>query len=215
MRTAYRRRGRMCSPTQLYHVFCVVRNSSITASIGIVIDETDIMRARRQGPRGHKDQRVTGASSRSCAVRFLLWNTADNDDEPPAAASSRRTSDDLQHERSIYSRKTTTISRTMASSSSRSRSSSLTARSRSRSQSPEPPVQPDHFYGQALVQCPPSPDSDGHAWLAPDDDPAAQRGIPVFRPTMAEFADFEAYMKRIECWGMRSGIVKVIPPKEW
>jgi hypothetical protein len=94
-------------------------------------------------------------------------------------------------------------------SSSRSRSSSLTARS----PTPEPPVQPDHFYGHA--QCPPSPDSDGRAWLDPADDPAAARGIPVFRPTMAEFADFEAYMKRIECWGMRSGIVKVIPPKEW
>jgi hypothetical protein len=92
-----------------------------------------------------------------------------------------------------------------------SQASSLT----SRSPSPEPPVQPDHFYGQDEVVCPPSPDSDGRAWLEPGDDPLAQRGIPVFKPTMAEFADFEGYMKRIECWGMRSGIVKVIPPKEW
>jgi hypothetical protein len=32
---------------------------------------------------------------------------------------------------------------------------------------------------------------------------------------MEEFQDFEAYMMRVECWGMHSGIVKVIPPKEW
>ncbi|KAL1742523.1 JmjC domain, hydroxylase-domain-containing protein [Schizophyllum fasciatum] len=32
---------------------------------------------------------------------------------------------------------------------------------------------------------------------------------------MEEFQDFERYMERIECWGMRSGIVKVIPPREW
>jgi hypothetical protein len=51
--------------------------------------------------------------------------------------------------------------------------------------------------------------------LDPADDPLAQRGIPVFKPTVAEFQDFEAYMNRVECWGTRSGIVKVIPPKEW
>jgi hypothetical protein len=32
---------------------------------------------------------------------------------------------------------------------------------------------------------------------------------------MEEFEDFEEYMNKIEDWGMRSGIVKVIPPKEW
>jgi hypothetical protein len=32
---------------------------------------------------------------------------------------------------------------------------------------------------------------------------------------MEEFEDFEDYMNKIECWGNRSGIVKVIPPKEW
>jgi hypothetical protein len=94
-----------------------------------------------------------------------------------------------------------------------SRSSSLTL-----SPSPVPeevPVQPDHFWSQDDIQCPPSPDSDGRTWLDPKDDPFAQRGIPVFKPTMDEFRDFEQYMKRVECWGMKSGIVKVIPPKEW
>ncbi|KAJ7726252.1 JmjC-domain-containing protein [Mycena maculata] len=90
--------------------------------------------------------------------------------------------------------------------------SSLTA---SRSPSPEPPVQPDHFYGADPSHLPPSPSSSGKTYLSPDDDPLAHRGIPVFAPTMAEFADFEAYMEAIEPWGRHSGIVKVIPPKEW
>ncbi|KAL1942341.1 hypothetical protein VTO73DRAFT_6405 [Trametes versicolor] len=85
----------------------------------------------------------------------------------------------------------------------------------SRSPTPEPPLQPDHFYGNEEIRLPPSPSSDGRTWLDPADDPLAQRGIPVFRPTIAEFADFEGYMNRVEPWGMRSGIVKIIPPKEW
>ncbi|KAF8063524.1 jumonji superfamily protein [Lyophyllum atratum] len=93
-----------------------------------------------------------------------------------------------------------------------SRTPSLTP---SRSPSPTPPVQPDHFYGSEDVQLPPSPSSDGKTWLDPEDDPLAHRGIPVFKPTMEEFQDFEGYVSKIECWGSKSGIVKVIPPKEW
>lgn len=93
-----------------------------------------------------------------------------------------------------------------------SRISSLTP---SRSPTPEPPVQPDHFYGAEDITLPPSPDSDGKTWLDPDDDPLAHRGIPVFKPTMEEFKDFEGYMNKIECWGAKSGIVKVVPPQEW
>ncbi|KAH9979809.1 JmjC domain, hydroxylase-domain-containing protein [Russula compacta] len=80
---------------------------------------------------------------------------------------------------------------------------------------PPPTVQPDHFYGSEGVQFPPSPNSNGRTWFEPDDDPLASRGIPVFKPSMEEFQDFEGYMNNIECWGMRSGIVKVIPPKQW
>lgn len=98
----------------------------------------------------------------------------------------------------------------MASSS--SRTPSLTP---SRSNTPEPPVQPDHFYGNENAHLPHSPNSVGRTWLDPADDPLAQRGIPVFKPTMEEFQDFEGYMNRVECWGARSGIVKVIPPAEW
>ncbi|KAG6833173.1 hypothetical protein H0H87_010561 [Tephrocybe sp. NHM501043] len=96
--------------------------------------------------------------------------------------------------------------------SSSSRNSSLTPL---RSPSPSPPTQPDHFYGADDVQLPPSPSSDGKTWLDPEDDPQAHRGIPVFKPTMEEFEDFEEYVTKIECWGMKSGIVKIIPPKEW
>ncbi|KAM0747231.1 hypothetical protein T439DRAFT_328987 [Meredithblackwellia eburnea MCA 4105] len=44
------------------------------------------------------------------------------------------------------------------------------------------------------------------------------KGIPVFEPTMEEFegqGGFYGYVKRIEKYGMRSGVVKVVPPKEW
>ncbi|KAF6741198.1 specific transcriptional repressor [Ephemerocybe angulata] len=85
-----------------------------------------------------------------------------------------------------------------------SRSSSLTP---CRSPTPEPEImQPDHFYGSEGIQFPPSPKSDGKTWLDPKDDPTASRGIPVFKPTMEQFKDFEAYMEKINCWGQRSGI---------
>ncbi|GAA5890494.1 hypothetical protein JCM6882_002939 [Rhodosporidiobolus microsporus] len=44
------------------------------------------------------------------------------------------------------------------------------------------------------------------------------KGVPVFEPTMEDFegnGGFYGYVKRIEKYGLRSGIVKVIPPKEW
>ena len=96
------------------------------------------------------------------------------------------------------------------------RTPSLTS---SRESSPVPPIQPDHFYS-ALVDGdaqahPLTPSSSGRTWLSPDDDPFATRGIPVFKPSVEEFEDFEKYMEGVECWGMRSGIVKVVPPKEW
>ncbi|KFX97465.1 hypothetical protein V490_02773 [Pseudogymnoascus sp. VKM F-3557] len=39
--------------------------------------------------------------------------------------------------------------------------------------------------------------------------------VPVFKPTMHQFKDFQVYMDRINAYGMQSGIVKVIPPQEW
>ncbi|KAK6606201.1 JmjC domain-containing protein [Botrytis cinerea] len=39
--------------------------------------------------------------------------------------------------------------------------------------------------------------------------------VPVFVPTMAQFKDFNLFMDKVNKYGMKSGIVKVIPPPEW
>ncbi|XP_044723912.1 jmjC domain, hydroxylase domain-containing protein [Hirsutella rhossiliensis] len=39
--------------------------------------------------------------------------------------------------------------------------------------------------------------------------------VPVFRPTMHQFKDFERFMKKVDGYGMKSGIIKIIPPSEW
>ncbi|KAF8648878.1 hypothetical protein AX16_006153 [Volvariella volvacea WC 439] len=76
-------------------------------------------------------------------------------------------------------------------------------------------VQPDHFYGTSSTHASSTSGSESSSILDPETDPLATRGIPVFKPTMEEFEDFEGYMSKIECWGARSGIVKVIPPEKW
>ena len=39
--------------------------------------------------------------------------------------------------------------------------------------------------------------------------------IPVFKPTMDQFRSFSKFVERINKYGMKAGIVKVIPPPEW
>ncbi|KAK3672850.1 hypothetical protein LTR78_007203 [Recurvomyces mirabilis] len=39
--------------------------------------------------------------------------------------------------------------------------------------------------------------------------------IPVFKPTMDQFRDFKKFCDKIDKYGMKSGIVKVIPPPGW
>ncbi|EMC96328.1 hypothetical protein BAUCODRAFT_33663 [Baudoinia panamericana UAMH 10762] len=39
--------------------------------------------------------------------------------------------------------------------------------------------------------------------------------IPVFKPTLEQFKSFPKFIEKIDKYGMKSGIVKVIPPKEW
>jgi len=39
--------------------------------------------------------------------------------------------------------------------------------------------------------------------------------IPVFKPTMDQFRSFKKFMEKIDKYGMKSGIVKVVPPQEW
>ncbi|KAK9319093.1 JmjC domain, hydroxylase-domain-containing protein [Lipomyces orientalis] len=50
------------------------------------------------------------------------------------------------------------------------------------------PIEPSHYYGGT---------------------------VPVFRPTMDQFRSFPKFIKRIDNYGMKVGIVKVIPPPEW
>lgn len=39
--------------------------------------------------------------------------------------------------------------------------------------------------------------------------------VPIFKPTMDQFRSFPDFIKKIDHYGMRAGIVKVIPPQEW
>ncbi|KAJ2715818.1 hypothetical protein H4R19_000988 [Coemansia spiralis] len=39
--------------------------------------------------------------------------------------------------------------------------------------------------------------------------------VPVFCPTMAQFADFEALVSAIEPLALRAGVCKIIPPRQW
>ena len=40
-------------------------------------------------------------------------------------------------------------------------------------------------------------------------------GVPIFKPSMMEFANFQYFIDKITKFGFENGIVKVIPPKEW
>ncbi|KAK4455228.1 DNA damage-responsive transcriptional repressor RPH1 [Podospora aff. communis PSN243] len=39
--------------------------------------------------------------------------------------------------------------------------------------------------------------------------------VPVFKPTMKQFRDFKLFMEKVDQYGMKSGIIKIIPPQEW
>ncbi|KAJ3557377.1 hypothetical protein NPX13_g9938 [Xylaria arbuscula] len=39
--------------------------------------------------------------------------------------------------------------------------------------------------------------------------------VPIFKPDMSQFKDFKKFMEKIDSYGMKSGIVKIIPPQEW
>ncbi|PKY45824.1 JmjC-domain-containing protein, partial [Rhizophagus irregularis] len=51
--------------------------------------------------------------------------------------------------------------------------------------------------------------------ISPDHYYEGKDGIPVFKPTYEQFKDFKAFIMAVRPYGMNSGIVKVIPPKEW
>ncbi|KAI0550413.1 hypothetical protein F4679DRAFT_573008 [Xylaria curta] len=39
--------------------------------------------------------------------------------------------------------------------------------------------------------------------------------VPVFKPDMHQFKDFKKFMEKVDPYGMKSGIIKIIPPQEW
>ncbi|KAL2155419.1 hypothetical protein VTH82DRAFT_161 [Thermothelomyces myriococcoides] len=39
--------------------------------------------------------------------------------------------------------------------------------------------------------------------------------VPVFKPTMKQFEDFKRFMEKVDKYGMKSGIIKIIAPEEW
>ncbi|KAI1084542.1 hypothetical protein F5B20DRAFT_522089 [Whalleya microplaca] len=39
--------------------------------------------------------------------------------------------------------------------------------------------------------------------------------VPVFKPDMHQFKDFRKFMTKVDPYGMKSGIIKIIPPQEW
>ncbi|EAQ86808.1 hypothetical protein CHGG_08061 [Chaetomium globosum CBS 148.51] len=39
--------------------------------------------------------------------------------------------------------------------------------------------------------------------------------VPVFKPTMKQFKDFKLFMEKVDKYGMKSGIIKIIAPEEW
>lgn len=74
-----------------------------------------------------------------------------------------------------------------------------------------PRPRPSYYYDSDF-------DSSGKAVMKKRGRRGGNKGIPVFEPTMKEFEEeggFYGYVQRIEKYGMRSGIVKVIPPREW
>ncbi|KAI1506689.1 hypothetical protein F5X99DRAFT_365161 [Biscogniauxia marginata] len=39
--------------------------------------------------------------------------------------------------------------------------------------------------------------------------------VPIFKPSMYQFKDFKKFMEKVDVYGMKSGIIKIIPPQEW
>ncbi|KAI0008948.1 hypothetical protein F4779DRAFT_409461 [Xylariaceae sp. FL0662B] len=39
--------------------------------------------------------------------------------------------------------------------------------------------------------------------------------VPVFKPDINQFKDFKKFMTKVDPYGMKSGIIKIIPPEEW
>ncbi|KAJ3157394.1 hypothetical protein HDU86_003285 [Geranomyces michiganensis] len=82
-----------------------------------------------------------------------------------------------------------------------------------------PPPNPPSCKMQPQSHCaPPSPPPTADHRKTPSILPAfyyEPNGVPVFKPTLEEFANFAVFMQAIDGHGKAAGLVKVIPPPEW
>ncbi|KAI0401506.1 hypothetical protein F4802DRAFT_424391 [Xylaria palmicola] len=70
-----------------------------------------------------------------------------------------------------------------------------------------PPLQPATEPGTQ-----PTPEDEDIGEVVPDHWSGT---VPVFKPGMHQFKDFKKFMEKVDGYGMKSGIVKIIPPQEW
>ncbi|KAI0432692.1 hypothetical protein F5Y09DRAFT_132431 [Xylaria sp. FL1042] len=86
----------------------------------------------------------------------------------------------------------------------------------------DPTLEPGHvpfFHAQSSPQQPPQEEEEEEeeeeediGEVTPDHWSGT---VPVFKPPMSQFKDFKKFMEKIDSYGMKSGIVKIIPPQEW
>ncbi|KAI9348289.1 JmjC domain, hydroxylase-domain-containing protein [Zopfochytrium polystomum] len=58
-------------------------------------------------------------------------------------------------------------------------------------------------------------DAKGPEYVVPEYQFGESSSVPIFRPTMEQFRNFNAFITAIEPYGRKAGLVKVIPPVEW
>ncbi|KAI1424821.1 hypothetical protein F5Y12DRAFT_750336 [Xylaria sp. FL1777] len=78
----------------------------------------------------------------------------------------------------------------------------------------DPTLDPDQMpflHAQSTPQQPPQ-DEEDIGEVTPDHWSGT---VPVFKPGMSQFKNFKKFMEKIDSYGMKSGIVKIIPPQEW
>ncbi|KAI0412893.1 hypothetical protein F5X98DRAFT_353597 [Xylaria grammica] len=79
----------------------------------------------------------------------------------------------------------------------------------------DPTLEPDHIpflHAQSTPQQAPQEEEEDIGDVTPDDWSGT---VPIFKPDMRQFKDFKKFMEKIDSYGMKSGIVKIIPPQEW
>ncbi|KAI3329517.1 hypothetical protein F4824DRAFT_482126 [Ustulina deusta] len=82
----------------------------------------------------------------------------------------------------------------------------------------DPTLEPGHvpfLHTQSTPQQPPQDDEDIDEDIGEVTPDHWSGTVPVFKPDMSQFKDFKKFMEKVDSYGMKSGIVKIIPPQEW